>query len=430
MFLLFSRRERRNRMIVDFTVENYGPFKDRTTLSMQAAGIKGLPGNISESKFVKHGLLTSAIVFGANASGKSYLTNAILALKMAVLDTYRDGMRFPWYEPFRLTTEGASSPVRMRIRFVYDDVLYDYAVSYSADSIVEESLHHYPHGRRSCVFRRTGPDTFDRARNSIARLTNRSSTYLAAASKLNDGVCGNVSRYLRDRIMCIGSDMTPWIVRTCRCLSENPGMRETAITGFGYAGFGITGFQWTEGSVDAAEPESRMDYGVLDKATDDTEQTIRKMGICMRHAFGDPDNGGFEALIPLETESPGTQRMFGLIGPLADVLANGGVLVIDDFGSGFHPMLSRWMVSQFSNQDGDSKAQLIANSHELELMDTDEVLRRDQIWFANKDMDTGAAELYALSDFDGVRKKADIAKAYLNGRYGAVPRIISGKIAP
>ena len=205
-------------------------------------------------------------------------------------------------------------------------------------------------------------------------------------------------------------------------------MERYGIVGFGCAGFGITGFQWTDGSVDASE--RRMDSGVSDGAPDDADEVIRRMDIRMRHTFGDPDNGGFEALIPLETESSGTQMMFGLIGPLTDVLANGGVLVIDGFGSGLHPMLSRWIVSQFSNQGGDSKAQLIANTHELQLMDTDDVLRRDQIWFTDKDMGTGEAELYALSDFDGVRKKADIAKAYLNGRYDAVPRIISGKIVP
>ena len=125
-------------MIVDFTIENFGPFRDETVLSMQATGMKGLPGNISESKFTKNGLLTSAIVFGANASGKSYLAKAFSALRYMVADTRHDETQFPWYQPFRMSERCLTSPVRIRIRFVEKGVLYDYAISYSADRIVDQ----------------------------------------------------------------------------------------------------------------------------------------------------------------------------------------------------------------------------------------------------------------------------------------------------
>ncbi len=417
-------------MIVDFTIENFGPFRDETVLSMQATGMKGLPGNISESKFTKNGLLTSAIVFGANASGKSYLAKAFSALRYMVADTRHDETQFPWYQPFRMSERCLTSPVRIRIRFVEKGVLYDYAISYSADRIVYEHLYHYPKNRRACVFLRTGPLTFDQAKKSIAGLTNGSSAYLAAASKLNDTVCSIVSKYILERVICLGSNLLPLVARSCVYLSESQDRKDMAMSGLKYADFGITDFQWTEESIDSSELERLMPLEMYRNISDAERQTVKRMDIRLKHSFRGSDDDGHEETLPLEIESSGTQNMFGLLGPLTDVLSNGGVLVIDEFGSTFHPMLSRWIVSQFSDQTGDIRAQLIANSHDMELMNTEEVLRRDQIWFTDKDRATGAAELYALSDFDGIRKNADIAKAYLNGRYDAIPHILSGKMKP
>lgn len=113
-------------MLLDFSVSNFGPFRDRATLSLHATALKALQQNIIPSDRVKGGILTSAIVFGANASGKSYLHRAILALRSMLEDAYVDGYRYPWYEPFRLSRACLEEPVVMEIRLMIDDVLYSH----------------------------------------------------------------------------------------------------------------------------------------------------------------------------------------------------------------------------------------------------------------------------------------------------------------
>ncbi len=115
--------------------------------------------------------------------------------------------------------------------------------------------------------------------------------------------------------------------------------------------------------------------------------------------------------------------MFGLMAPLIDALENGKVLVIDDLGAHMHPALTRWIVRQFSQYDNPNGAQLVANTHEVTLMDIEELLRRDQIWFVGKDRKNGSSDLCCLSDYEGVRKDTDVLRRYLDGRFRAIPLV-------
>ena len=150
---------------------------------------------------------------------------------------------------------------------------------------------------------------------------------------------------------------------------------------------------------------------------------VRVREIYLRHDHITDGVDEENAVFPIEIESSGTKAMFWMSGPLVDVLLNGGVLVVDEFGSDLHPLITRWIAGQFSNGSNPNHAQLIANTHEISLMDTDELVRRDQIWFVNKDRKYGNSDLYSLSDFKDVRKIKSIDKAYLAGRFDAIPSI-------
>ena len=120
--------------------------------------------------------------------------------------------------------------------------------------------------------------------------------------------------------------------------------------------------------------------------------------------------------------------MFSMMGPIIKALRDGGVVFFDEFGSSLHTAISRWIIGQFSAPSNPNGAQLIINTHDLMLMDTELLFRRDQIYFTDKDRRTGAAELYALSDFKGVRKDMDVLKSYLSGRFDALQDIDGGDI--
>ena len=121
-------------------------------------------------------------------------------------------------------------------------------------------------------------------------------------------------------------------------------------------------------------------------------------------------------------ESLGTIRIFEYAPILFDVLKNGKVLFIDEIDRSLHPLLVKHLVKIFLNEKTNPNgAQLIANTHDTNLLDLD-LLRRDEIWFAARDDKTGSTEMYPLSDFSP-RKTENVEKAYLLGRYGAVPFI-------
>lgn len=128
--------------------------------------------------------------------------------------------------------------------------------------------------------------------------------------------------------------------------------------------------------------------------------------------------------LPLNQESNGTKEMLSIMVPIANCLKRGGVVFIDEFGSNLHHELTRWILNLFNSELNRNRAQLIVNTHDLGLMDIDEVQRRDQIMFVNKSRSTGASELYRLTDFRGTTKKTNVLRNYLEGRYGATPSTI------
>jgi uncharacterized protein len=128
-----------------------------------------------------------------------------------------------------------------------------------------------------------------------------------------------------------------------------------------------------------------------------------------------------EVIFPLEDESHGTATWFGLVGPILWALESGSALAIDELDEGLHPLLTREIVRLFHDPDVNPfGAQLLFTTHDATLLsgfDHNPVLRRDEIWFTEKD-EAGSTTLYPLSDFR-VRKEAN--HEYLQGRFGAVP---------
>ena len=410
-------------MIVDFSFSNFGPFRDRSTLSMHATAINELEENVIDVDQVKGGLLSSAIIYGANASGKSYVVRALSALKSMVSDVYESGYRYPWYEPFRLMRHSLESPVTLRLRMVLGDVLYDYSVSYNADSVVGEELYQYPKGRPACVFRRTSPKEYEKSKKSLIRMTSESSTYLTVASKFGDEVCNLVRRFILEGIIMIQSDLNDLIPGSHRFMTNDPMLKNYAISGLRIADFGISDYFVKENDGDPSKSQRAISPELFEKMSSMKDRS-KNLDIFLRHDFTIFDVETDELFFPMAIESSGTACMFGLMGPLVDALMRGAVIVIDEFGSHLHPLITQWVVNQFSEGYNPHHAQLIANTHDVGLIDNDR-LRRDQIWFTDKDREDGSSELYCLSDFKGIRKGSDLMKSYLFGRFDAVPNVVN-----
>lgn len=395
-------------MLLDFSVKNFGPFANRITLSMQATKGDELSENKLNSSVVKDGILSSAIVFGANSSGKSFVIHAISALKDMVSNLYEPDHEYRWYTPFRLSNETINAPVEMEIRLIIDEILYDYSISYSHNKIVSESLYYYPSRYRTCVFNRNinNDIPFEKGIKELIQMTTVSSSYLSVASRFNDDICVKAYSAI-NKIVILNNDSSLETLMTCDLADKDPKIKTTVIDALKTADLGI------------------VDFYRSDKIHNDRAVSGK---IMLKHDFTDSNVSDDQKIFPMNIESEGTKQMFGTIGPIANSLDKGNVLLIDEFGSFMHPALTRWIIEQYNSNNNPNGAQLIVNTHDLSLMDIKTLLRRDQIFFTNKDRGSGSSELYSLSDFKGVRKDADVLKTYLFGRYDAVPNIIARRV--
>jgi hypothetical protein len=122
-------------------------------------------------------------------------------------------------------------------------------------------------------------------------------------------------------------------------------------------------------------------------------------------------------------ESEGTKKFVAMTGPFLHTLAEGSILIVDEFEARLHPLLTRALLALFHGRANARNAQIIFATHDVLVMEP-ERLRRDQIWFTEKDR-LGGTTLYCLDEFDAqkVRHTTKFNRQYLLGVFGAVPRI-------
>lgn len=135
---------------------------------------------------------------------------------------------------------------------------------------------------------------------------------------------------------------------------------------------------------------------------------------------GHMSSTGEIVLFELDDESDGTKKLFSIAGPWLDTLRNGFVLFVDELHDSLHPVLVRYLVSLFHDKSINTKnAQLIFSTHDTSILSQD-VFRRDQIWFCEKSEEQ-CTELFPLSDFRPRKGHENLERGYLSGRYGALP---------
>lgn len=160
-------------------------------------------------------LLSSALIFGPNASGKSYMLKAVKVLMFMVEDTFPDDKEYPWYEPFGFDKGKSESPVTFRIRFVEDNVLYAYSLSLFRNRIESESLVYYPMKRAKTVFER-GPNGEFRGKNrKLLGLLTPTSTFMVLGAKYNDELCSRVRKMIKDLIVLESQDIGELPLSSC-----------------------------------------------------------------------------------------------------------------------------------------------------------------------------------------------------------------------
>jgi len=412
-------------MLIELKIKNFRSFREETIFSMVASADKTLPENtVYTPEFGGRSLLCSAVIYGPNAAGKSNLMAAVNFVDKFIHTSMDRKLNSPIeISPFLLVTEPNTSPSEFEITFIdSENVRYQYGFHVNAKQVKREWLVAYPKGLPQTWFERDYVKGVDpnwyfgrnlKGKNSqVAELTRPDVLFLSNAAKLNHHQLGHVFEWFQNSLRVIGADeLSPFLATYSAARAKHDEQAQERIRRLlAVADFGISDFEVREETYTEKDLPEDMPTELRSKLVNK-----KRLDVYMRHPIGT----GNEVTLPLEEESNGTQRLFALSGPLADVLENGWTLFVDELDASLHPLLVRYLVELFHNPRFNPKgAQLIFNTHDTTLMDCC-LFRRDQIWFIEKDRQ-GCSHLYPLLDYSP-RKDEALAKGYLLGRYGAIP---------
>ena len=421
-------------MLIHFSAENHLSIRDRQELSLAASALKDVETGIIACDAAPNGqILPTAVIYGANASGKSNVVAAFSFVCQAVLSSHNRGE--PGGEvprvPFALDPKFSKRPSTFDVDFVVEGTRYHYGFQCSDKEFTEEWLLAFPSGRRRMLFERDGAEfNFGRGlrgRNKIiADLTRPNSLFLSAAAQNDHELLTSIADFFRS----IKFDLTIDVPGVMASVHLKEGEIDKRVIEFlKRVGAGIVDYRRHEEKI----PEEFQKFNraivsavrsvVEDKDKDkelwdqisEIEKDGKRVNIQLAHIGVD----GMPIYFDLDRESAGTRRLLILLSEVFGALDDGTLLVVDELDASLHTLACEAVLSLFSSPSTNPKgAQLIATTHDTNLLSSS-TLRRDQVWFTEQDAD-GATVVYPLSDIRS-RKGDNIEKGYLQGRYGAIP---------
>lgn len=380
------------KMVLEMRLSNMFSFRDEVTLDLQAAKIqtkkaRELEGNLFSVDGEQ--MLKSVALFGANASGKSNVIKAIRACVNMVRSShnYNVDTRFA-ISPFKFE-DYANKPSSFYIRFLLNGVEYEYSFSFMHDEIITETLYYYPNGRKSLVFRRDesrGTEKKDiyefktviKRPFDVADNTSKKTLYISRASQMDREIAQKIFLFFCNDI----------------------------VLDYQVANIDSLDNLFKERKEQMLEVLRTADSDIIDFK-------IQNNAITTFHRTNPSVAFDFET-----EESEETKTLFRMMVRMIGIIHEGKMLLVDEIDNSLHTQLVEFVIGMFNHSN---HAQLIYTIHNTHLLNTD-FQRRDQVYFVNKRED-GSSDLYSLFDFKDFRDTLDMEKAYLQGRFDAIPTI-------
>lgn len=411
-------------MLIRFTFSNFKSFREETTLSLEASKVSDDPRVITTGR---HRLLNTIGIYGANASGKTSLFDALKYMDYYVLRSFsfadEDEDDFARPIPFMFNKESADQASSFEIEFTSPDVsdtkTYLYKFTVDSEKVLHEEFSYIAQTARMyrTIFSRgeeiseidlSGIDK--KYRDNIKVSLNKKTLIASLGAKLKVEQCRMIVDWFdRNRIINFGDPAENLFYSKVlpKNFTDDTSVQQDVINYLSSFDNGITGFNIEQLQDDDVNSKGQKHF------------TIRSVhNIC---------NSEETVVIPFEEESAGTLKMFSLYPHLNSVLQSGGVLFIDELNARLHPLLGEAIINLFKEESlNPNHAQLIFSSHDIWPM-TDRCLRRDEIWFTEKNSNQ-ESRLFRLTSrnkekINSAAKATAFAKKYMAGEYGAIPQV-------
>lgn len=397
-------------MIEEISFKNILSFKDETVLSFEATSDTSIEASHVVTMPNGTRLLRFAVVFGANASGKSNLLYSLEALHKFWISNPTNMEETTGIEPFLLDQESSEKPTEFDLKLWIDGIRYWYRLKLTSELVIYEKLSYYKTVQPILVFERRieegqsvikiNPavqkiDAETQKMLSLNCLPNMS--VFAARGRVNmkfDHV-DQIRKWIITGFMPTIYPLTNMTGFARKILRENGVFRSYMLNFLNMADFNITGMR------EQQDDEGQKNFSF--------EHTVEN------------DRGQERYNLNLEHQSDGTRRLLGMEAAIFELTRKGSFLMIDEMDASLHPDLMEYILQQFLLEI--SESQLLVTTHYDGLLGKiDDLIRKDNVWFAEKDK-AGVTHLYSLVEFKGLNKITHIDRAYRNGIFGALPEI-------
>lgn len=439
-------------MLIEFSLSNYLSIKNKVTLSMLASNpVKELE-NVEEgisNVFFDHNkkYLKSAVLYGANGSGKSNILSAIRFFRRFVLSSSNDRQAESEIEviPFLFNSNTEGLPSFFEMVFVIENIRYRYGFEVTKTQVISEwlfALNMETSSKESTFFTREYQDiTVYKGFKEGKGLENRTrpnALFLSLVAQLEGEVSNKIRNWLRTNVNVISGLDDSTMTFTIDKFQANSSFRKKIIDFIRLINLGIDDIKIEETVLNEliskiSPKKSKANekiVSLIEQLNKEILEHVKKedrkeISINTVHKKYDNSNTLIgDAILDFGLESRGTMKLIALLGPWFETIENGEVLIVDELDSRLHSKLTIELLKIFQSKINRKNAQLIFAAHDTNLLRSD-LFRRDQIWFTEKD-ETGATDLYSLVEYKinqatSVRNDASFEKDYLIGKYGAIP---------
>lgn len=393
-------------MIQELKIRNFKSFRDEAELSFEPSDYDRYNNVVTMPDGVK--LLRFAVILGANASGKSNLLEAIDFLRRFWSNLPSSNDEGTDVQPFLLRKEALSFNSEIELKFYVEGIRYWYKLTINPEKVCNESLYVYLTNRPTKIFSREDSNGVSKLNfnPAVVKLTPAETEVMAMNCLCNMSVLA-VLKKVNVSVPYL-SQMRTWadykILPLQRGALENLSLYAKKLI---------------SDSEDFREYLVRFaneaDFNISDIK-------VQKMAALFSHTV-EVDSGMDNFFLPEACQSAGTKRMIELESLIYSQLHRQAFLAIDEIESSMHPNLMEYILAKFINTQ-DNQSQLLASTHyDPILKDIDDIFGKDSVWFTEKGKD-GSSSLFSLSDFSGLNKLSSIHRAYMNGRFGALPKVL------
>jgi AAA15 family ATPase/GTPase len=410
-------------MLLQFTVNNFKSIKNTTIFSMATSS----KDEGKSFKIKKYELLQSAIIYGANASGKSNFLKAMAFMRRIVLN--RDKVILSTdkllHYPFQLSTETEDSSSSFEMVFFIKETKYRYGFEIDDTTVYAEWLYADENGKESKLFYRDIDEdelyvNRIKFKEGLKLKVSKNQLFLWKCDQESGEISASILQWFSRFNMIDGMENEQYISEAMRQMEDEKYKKELVAL-IKTADIGIEDVLLDEKDIPKSVIEEMPLPPELKKQLLASD-TLKDMSLLTHHKKYDENNNevGMTTFELDKEESKGTQKFFKMSAPILNTLREGKVLIIDELDASLHPMLTKHLIKLFHNEKiNKHNAQLIFATHDTNLLH-ESMFRRDQIWLTQKDK-YGVTELYSLAQFKNVRKNEDFEKKYIQGKYGGVP---------